>query len=469
MSNNGKALKSGIWYTLSSFLVKAIGFLTTPFFTRLLTKEEFGLFSNYTSWLSIFGIFITLNLESTLISARYDYEKEFDKYILSMLALSSMSVCVWAVVLNIFSNTTFKFTGVSQYYINIMLVYLLFQPAVNLFQARERFLFKYKKSVLASVIISVGTALLSVLLVFFMNNKLEGRVYGYVIPTIILGIVFYIYFVRKGFKIDIKYWKYAIPICFPYIPHLLSGILLNNMDRVMINKWCGSEATAMYSLAYSCGAIVTLLVNAINSAYAPWLGEKLSENKYKEIRYVSKIYIFCFCLFAIGIMLISPEILYVLGGKGYEESKYVITPVAMGCVCQFLYTMFGNVEQFKKKTVGMAGATVTAALINFILNSLFIPQYGYLAAAYTTLIGYLTLLAIHMFIVWKLGYSQVYDYPYVVSMVLSGVVLSSIITISFNYLVIRMVMIFVYITVVTFLVFKNKNKLLTMINSRKGR
>lgn len=99
-TNNVKAFKSGIWYTLSNFLVKSIGFITTPIFTRLLTHAEFGAFNNYTSWLSIISVFVTLNLESTLISARFDYEDDFDGYILSMLSISFISTFVWFVIIN---------------------------------------------------------------------------------------------------------------------------------------------------------------------------------------------------------------------------------------------------------------------------------------------------------------------------------------------------------------------------------
>ena len=68
----------------------------------------------------------------------------------------------------------------SRYYLNCMLVYLLFLPAINMFQARERYYFKYKISVFASSLLKnypVGTALLSVLLVMTMNDRLEGRIF----------------------------------------------------------------------------------------------------------------------------------------------------------------------------------------------------------------------------------------------------------------------------------------------------
>ena len=36
-----QAIKAGAWYTVSSFLIRGIGFITTPVFARLLTKAEF--------------------------------------------------------------------------------------------------------------------------------------------------------------------------------------------------------------------------------------------------------------------------------------------------------------------------------------------------------------------------------------------------------------------------------------------
>lgn len=77
-------------------------------------------------------------------------------------------------------------------YIDAMLVYLLFLPAVSLFQARERYLFEYKKTVATSLFVAIGTALLSVLLVVNMQNNLTGRIVGSIGPTFLLGIVLFI-------------------------------------------------------------------------------------------------------------------------------------------------------------------------------------------------------------------------------------------------------------------------------------
>ena len=427
--------------------------------SRLLTHAEYGAYNNYTSWLAIITIFVTLNLESSLISARFDYKDKFDEYIFSILSLSSLSAVIWFIFLNVFSKQAESFLGLDRAYINAMLLYLLFLPAINLFQARERYYYEYKKTVITSLILAIGTAFVSVLLVINLNDKLTGRILGSVIPTVIIGLIFYIYFIRKGKKVKIKYWKYVLPICLPYIPHLLSMTLLNSTDRIMIKHWCGDEATALYSLAYNCGTLVTMFLTALNSAFSPWLGEKLSERNYRDIRDFSKKYIVAFLFLAIGIMIIAPEILLISGGKSYLEAIDVMSPVSMGCICQFLYTLFVNVEQFKKKTIGMAIASAVAASVNLLLNWIFIPRYGYLAAAYTTLVGYLCLLCIHMFLVYRLKLSIIYSYKFIACAFAIAFILMIIITMGYNNDIMHYITIMAYCIFALYFAAKNKSNI----------
>lgn len=463
MSNNSKALKSGLWYTVANFLTKAVGIITTPIFTRLLTHEEFGLYNNYTSWLAVLTILVTLNLESTFISARFDYKEKFDDYIFSTLCLSSLSAIIWIIILNLFGDWTVVRLGMNRIYINCMMIYLLFYPAINMFQVRERFKYEYKVSVILSFIITVGTALASVGLVLWLPDKLMGRIFGSSIPSIIVGFILYTYIYRKGRHIKISYWKYALPICLPYIPHLLSLSVLNSVDRIMITNRCGAEDNALYSLAYTASCVVSILLTSLNTAYSPWLGEQLNAKNFSEIKDFSKKYIMIFSGLALGIMLVSPEIILILGGKTYIEAKYVMPPVMLGCVCQFLYTMFVNVEQYYKKTIGMAVASVSAALINYILNYIFIPKYGYIAAAYTTLISFLWLQLVHMFLVYRIGHSNVYSYKFI----LLTVVIMTLVSIGVNFLYEHMILRFFILTIYMLLlcacVFVNRSKILIIL------
>lgn len=466
-NNNVKALKSGVWYTFSNLVTKSIGFLTTPIFTRLLSRNDYGLYSNYSSWLQTFTVFATLNLGASFISARYDYENGFDGYVSSTLVLSSIVTGIWAILINIFSGFFSSLMGVDIQYINVMIIYLLLFSAVDMFQMRERYYFKYKTTVATSLIIAIMTALLSVLLVVNLENKLFGRIIGSAVPTIFVGALLYILLIKRGKKVNFKYWGYALPLCVPYIPHVLSLSLLNSMDKMMITRICGAEENALYSVAYSCGAIVTMLVSSLNNAFAPWLGEKLHFQEYGEIRRVSRSYIMIFTFLVCGIMLVSPELLLFMGGKSYSEAIFVMPPVALGCVCQFLYTMYVNIEQFSKKTVGMAIASVMAALSNFILNMIFIPIFGYIAAAYTTLASFLILLLIHMWLVRKMDLLKVYSYKLMFGVIGALGVYTVLIHFLYMNSMVRYAVFAVYIIVAAVLFFRYKDMMLRIIKRKR--
>ena len=85
-------LKSSVWYTASNFLTKAMSFITIPIFTRLMTKEQYGDFSIFASWQSVFLIICGIEIYATLNRARFDYAEgsHLNSYITSSLVLSAL-------------------------------------------------------------------------------------------------------------------------------------------------------------------------------------------------------------------------------------------------------------------------------------------------------------------------------------------------------------------------------------------
>lgn len=459
----GKALRAGVWYTVSNFLTKGLVFITTPLFTRMLTHSEFGEFNNFISWLNILSIMCTLNLESTFGAARYDFNDKFDEYVSSVLALSTVSILTFAIIINIFYKSMVDIFMMDRLKINILFVYLVFITAVHMYQARERYYFSYKKLVILSLMMSICTVGVSVVLVYFCEDKYMGRIIGHTMPTIIIGMVLYFVILFRGRCIKSRQWKYALPIALPYIPHLLSLTLLNSMDRVQITRFCGSDSNALYSLAYTSGAVVCILLVSMNNAYAPWLSEKLNQKKYMEIQSFSKIYIGIFCVGLLGIMLISPEILLIMGGESYITAKYVMPPIAFGCACQFIYTMFVNIEQFRKKTIGMAIGSATAALVNYLLNLFFIPRYGYIAAAYTTLISFLWLLIAHMIMVKKIHENMAYSYKYIFAVLIIMFACTLLISSAYGSDIVRYIILFVYCAIIAGLLLHYRDRLYVVL------
>jgi O-antigen/teichoic acid export membrane protein len=241
------------------------------------------------------------------------------------------------------------------------------------------------------------------------------------------------------------------------------------MDKIQITNICGAGDNAIYSMAYSVGAVVTLLLSSMNEAYVPWFADQLSVGNEKEIRKVGKIYQTAFAIGAIGIMLVAPEVLYLLGGEKYSVAKNVLAPVTMGCVFQFFYTMYVNLEQAKKKTVGMAIGSISAAVLNYILNALFIPRFGYIAAAYTTVASYLWLYIIHVILVARLGYLRVYDLRYEIAILCFAMITCIGINLLYDIFFGRLIVIFIYSILLTVVLIIKKDIILSFVKRIRTR
>lgn len=413
-----KAFKAGAWYTVSNFLLKGIGFITTPVFTRLMTKSQYGDYNNYTAWAAIIAILVTLEMSGCVYRARYDYEDDFDGFLSSIIACGTAITAVCYGIVCAFMPLFTKVFDMDSVYIHLMFLTVLISPALNIMQAKHRILQKYKSFVAVSIGSTVVSTLVSLILVINLEDKLFGRIAGMVIPLLVVYLIAYILMMSKGKVIyNQEYWKYAIAFSLPLVPHLLSNTILGSSDRIMIKQMCGAEEAAVYSLAYSCGMIVSILFTSLNQAWEPWLFDRVHEKDYDSVVKASRYYLVFFVFLVMGSILVAPELIWIMGGKAYSEAVYVIPPVMVGYGCKFAYTFYVNMERFEKKTKYISIGTVASAVLNVILNLIFIPIFGYMAAAYTTLVGFFALVFMHYFMSKKMGITDMYDNKFVFLMV----------------------------------------------------
>ncbi len=91
------------------------------------------------------------------------------------------------------------------------------------------------------------------------------------------------------------------------------------------------------------------------------------------------------------------------------DSSVIAFPVLFSMYLSFLYYFPASVEYYYKKTNFIAVATMSAAVLNIILNAIFIPLHGYIAAAYTTVFCYSLYYIFHLYLSKYIHGSMVYD------------------------------------------------------------
>lgn len=415
-TTNKRALKAGVWYVCCNIITNGIYFLTTPIFTRLLSQEDFGITATYSSYVAIFTVIATLDLYSCIQFSKVEFDNKSKEFLSSILFLSSISVIFFYLLFKILSFFMIFQTNIPNKLIEVLFLEIIFKNAFTMLQTQHRAYLKYKEFVAMTIVSTVLGQSLAIIFVSVMSNEqYTGRIMGTAIPFFIIGIVIIItVFYRGRTFYNREYWKFGLKISLPLVPHHLSGNILSQFDRIIINSCVGAEYAALYSLSSNYSLVVQVVWNSLNNAWIPWFYEKMKQDSIDEIKKFCKVYTIFFTVITLGMIAIAPEAVLVLGGETYKESISAIPPIILGVFFQFLYSLYINVEFYHKKTKIVAIGTMIAAVTNIILNYVFIPKFGYVAAAYTTLAGYVLLFVLHYFIAKKIEKRDLFDKKFLV-------------------------------------------------------
>lgn len=392
-------VKASIWFTVCSVVQKGITLLSTPIFTRLLTTEQYGVYSVYQSWYSIISIFATLNLSAgVLFNGLTKYSEDRDRIISSFQGLSTTVTLVLFLLYLIKMDYWNSLLGMSSLFMIAMFIELLAVPAYAFWAVKERYDYSYKVLIVLTLLVAIGSPIIGAIAVVSTDYKAEARVLTYVGIQVIEGIFFYIYNFKKGKTFFYKkYWKFALAFNLPLIPHYLSMTILNQADRIMISKMVGTGAAAIYSVAYQISMMMTIVTNAINSSFVPYTYKELKSHSYDGIKKNSNVLLILIGIACIIAMSFGPEIIRIFASSDYYDAIWVIPPVAASVYFMFLYSLFANIEFYFEQTKFVMVASSGGAIANIGLNYIFIQKYGYYAAGYTTLFCYILLSFAHYY------------------------------------------------------------------------
>ena len=463
-------LKVSVADAVCSILQKCLSFITLPLFTRILTKEQYGQYTVYSSWSGIFSIILTLNLAyGSFSTAMVKFEKKRDEYISSIQGICILLSVIFMAVYLPFRNLFNKWLELPTYLVILLVAEILCTTAFLLWSGKKRFEFKYKSVVALTLINSFVSPVVAVILVSMTEQKGYARIFGYAITTIIIsGSIFLLNWIRGKKLFQEEFWKYALGFNIPLLAYYFSQVIFNQSDRIMISHICGIDKAAMYGVAYNLAMILNFVLNAINNTYIPWLYGKIKDNKTVENRKVASGIAVLMAVLLIGVIWFAPEIIEIMAGKGYNEAKWVVAPVAMSLLLLFYSQLFINVEFYYEEKKSLVYASIGSMIINVVLNYLLIPYFGFIAAGYTTWISYI-LFAFSNYIAMKKIFlkkgiqNDLYDYKSLVIIIIIFTLLSFLGVLLYNYLIIRIAIVFVG----ALMLILNSKKLLIIINSFK--
>lgn len=442
-ANKRNLFKAGIGYTIGNYLLKGAVFITTPIFARLMTKADYGKYSVFVSYESIFFVVIGLAIHSSYKNAYHKFrdgnnsesELGYQKYISVTMLFLLISLAFWMLVSTVFGNQLSNILGIDKQLLQLLVAGSMATEIMNCYSTDKGIHFQYKSILIISAISTLTSVGLSLWFIntIFSERMYMGRILGNVVPVVaICGFIAVKYLLRtspKGMG-SALFWgiRYSLPI----VPHGISQVILTQFDRIMILRLIGDSEAGIYSFAYTIYTMVAVTASSIDGIWSPWFYEQRKANNEKAINRGSSIYILIIFLASVAVIFGGPELIWILGGEKYKDAIYCAIPVVAGGFFAGIYNVPCLVEYYHEKTKLIAISTVSAASLNIILNAFFIKRFGYIAAAYTTLFTYIVYFGAHYAMAKKIEGKDLFPHKLILvcAVVLSGSMFFSLLFIS---------------------------------------
>lgn len=468
--NTNIAIKAGFWYVISTFLAKGLSFITTPIFARIMTEADYGEFSNYANWQSILIIIISAEMYNTLSRAYYDYADEYDQYTSSITIASLGIAVIFYIFFLICYDWIFSVVSIPAEYIHILFFTIMFQSCKQIYLAKERTLYRYRSVAVLSVLSLAVPTIISVALVVLVEDayQLTARIYGFYVPYALLGVYCAVVLWLKGKTFKWSHVRYAVVLALPLLAHYFTAYMLTSTNTIITKSMGGAEVAAVVSIAASVMQILTMLFQAVTGALTTWVMDNINQKHFEKVKKCSIIFSAAISFISIGVTLLGPELVWIIGGENYSESANLIPAWAFSIFIQTITTLFTIILTYDKNVVNTAIITAIVAVVSIFAKISLFSELGYEIFPIINSIAFLLLFIANYIFVNKAGYAANINIKIITIIILFTAFVVFAIFKIYDYAFIRYILTLLLGIVFIIIIYKNKNALLRFMKKEKS-
>lgn len=394
-----RLIKHSITYGFFYSLMRAIGFILLPLYTRYLPPSRYGILELLTVSISVAIVLFQLGMHSAIIRFYVYFSDEEGKRKVASTAFFYMLIFITIMLLLFFpfSGRIANLIGIgSSYkdYVRIILFITAFQTLYSTPLAIHR---ARGKPLNYSLILFSGALLRLLLIVIFLvilNLEIKGILLGTMYSALFVLLIG-TYTLKNEIKprlFSSSILKKLLFFGIPLVPTSLSFQVLSISDRYFLQRMRTLNELGIYSVGYKIGLIMEFAVMAFQMAWGPMMyrAEKREDAPLFYSKVMTYFTIF-FLLLAAFISLFSHELVRILATFEYMKAATIVPIVSLSYVFYGYYYVTAVGINLKNKTFYFPMIMLIAAILNIVLNFLMIPKMGMMGAALSTLISFMAL------------------------------------------------------------------------------
>ncbi|MFY8298542.1 oligosaccharide flippase family protein [Pseudoalteromonas sp. SS15] len=397
--------KIALFYTFGALLNKAIPFLLLPFYTRVMTVEDFGIYGIFMSLFSLSAVFVGLKPNTYIVkelSSKTNRAKDTHYIIVACFIIIPLSAFVVSPF--IFFITKLSFDNEFNHFFAFVCIVIL--SVLQALRVVVESVYQANNKVFKVLVLQISVTLISAIFVFityfFVGISWEERVLAEVSAAVFVSLIMFYFFQFNFRRFRRKLLKLKVidsaKFLTPLVWHSLSVVVLNLSDRLILNYYFGQQVVGKYIAAYTISMVCGVVFDAVIRAWSPYFFANAKKSKHSElIVFRGSIYLSLLALFLGALVAIVLSNIYsLILPDSYSGLSMLIIIISFAYSIEGVRKFFCCYLYLSNSTKFIASLSLFTAFCNLILNFIFVPTFSDVGAAATTLISFLFMTCVTM-------------------------------------------------------------------------
>lgn len=383
-----KINKNTFLFALGTFGSKAISFFLVPLYTNILSTAEYGIADLIIVFSGFLGPIFSLQIsEAILYYGLKSNNKEREQIIknaLFVLMIGCISMLLCYPVMKLYK-------GLDGYHL-YMLLYVVFFMLRNSMLTYTKACEKNHIYALDNIIYAVVVATLNIIFLLGFKIGIYGYLWAFILAEVLSFAWLFMYnkcyLIVLHESIDIKVIKKLLLYSSPLIINSISWTISSSTDRLMINSFLSAGDVGIYSAAQKLPTIIQTCMSFFLQAWTISAYLEYDEDDKMFYEKVFGFFSFVITMVVSLILVINKPFMSIYVGKEYRDAYLYVPFLLVSASFQMYAAYFGSIIQSGKKNYFMTASTLTAAIINVVLNWFMIQKFGIHGAVISTMFSY---------------------------------------------------------------------------------
>ncbi|MCX7877505.1 MAG: oligosaccharide flippase family protein [Ignavibacteria bacterium] len=397
-----KLSKQTFIYGTSTVIGRFVNFILVPFYTNVFPPSEYGVIAVIFAYTAFFNVIYNLGFEAgyfRFASETVGNEKK-----------KSFSIAFFTILLNstflslliiIFSTELASLTEVNNTSFIVYTALILFLDALCLIPfaflrlSNKSYVFALIK--LLNIVVNVSCNLL---LILVFRYGLEAVFISNTAASLLTLLMLSPYIIRNiSFTFDKNLYAEITKFSLPYLPAGIAAMLIQVVDKPIIQFISGKEALGIYNANYKLGILMMIIVSMFEYAWRPFFLNHYRDEDAKKL--FSKVFTyfvgFCSVVFVLITIFIENIVRIPLPyrghliGESYWGGVTIVPVILLAYIFLGMYTNFISGIYIEKKSRYLPLVNGVAAALNILICFILIPHIGIMGGAVATLVSYLVM------------------------------------------------------------------------------